>query len=49
MKVGKKVPLLKVLGGGKVEVLDSIVKINVVPKARAPEWIEEVKKRKGKA
>ena len=49
VKIGKKVPLLKVLSGGKVEVVDEIVKINVVPKARAGEWIEEVKKRKGKA
>lgn len=49
VKVGKKVPLLKVLSGGKVEVVDEIVRINVVPKARAAEWIEEVKRRKGKA
>ena len=49
VKVGKRVPLLKVLSGGKVEVVDEIVRINVVPKARAAQWIEEVKRRKGKA
>ena len=46
LKLGKKVPLLKVLSGGKVEIVDGIVKINVVPTSRAPEWIEAVKRRK---
>ena len=46
IKLGKKVPLLKVLSGGKVEVVDGAVKVSVVPKARAPLWIEKVKKRK---
>ncbi|MCJ1257042.1 hypothetical protein MMC24_004867 [Lignoscripta atroalba] len=46
IKWGKKVPLLKVLGGGKVEVVDGIVKVNVVPKSGAAGWIEEVKRRK---
>ena len=46
IKLGKKVPLLKVLSGGKVEIVDGIVKINVVPADRAPEWIESVKRRK---
>lgn len=49
VKYGKKVPLLKLLSGSKIEVLDGIVKINVVPKARASEWIEKVKKRMGKS
>lgn len=47
IKCGKKVPLLKILSGGKVEVVDGIVRINIVPKKRAGEWIEAVKKRKG--
>ena len=47
IKCGKKVPLLKVLSGGKAEVVDGIVRINIVPKNRAGEWIEAVKKRKG--
>ena len=46
IKWGKKVPLLKVLSCGKVEVVDGIVRVNVVPKTRASEWIESVKKRK---
>ena len=46
VKWGKKVELLKVLSGGKVEVVDGIVRMNLVPKVRAPEWIEAMKKRK---
>ena len=46
IKWGKKVPLLKVLSGSKVEVVDGIVKVNVVPKGRANGWIESVKKRR---
>ncbi|MCJ1388881.1 hypothetical protein MMC18_001732 [Xylographa bjoerkii] len=48
LKWGKKVPLLKVLSGGKVEVVDGLVRANVLPKARAEEWIEEMKKRKNR-
>ncbi|MCJ1355018.1 MAG: hypothetical protein MMC33_005009 [Icmadophila ericetorum] len=48
VKYGKKVPLLKLLSGSNVEVVDGIVKVNIVPKARAGEWIETVKKRMGK-
>ena len=46
LKWGKKVPLLKVLSGTKVEVVDGIVRVNVVPKERAQEWIGRVKKRR---
>ncbi|MCJ1380917.1 hypothetical protein MMC17_004026 [Xylographa soralifera] len=46
LKWGKKVPLLKVLSGGKVEVVDGIVRANLLPKARAEEWIQAMKKRK---
>ena len=46
IKWGKKVPLLKVLSGSKVEVVDGIVRVNVIPKARASEWIESVKNRR---
>lgn len=45
VKWGKKVELLRVLSGGKVEVVDGLVRVNLVPKARAPEGIETVKKR----
>ncbi|RPB24086.1 TPR-like protein, partial [Terfezia boudieri ATCC MYA-4762] len=45
IKVGKKVPLGEVLGGGKVEVVDDLVKLMVVPRGRREAWIEEWKKR----
>lgn len=48
VKWGKKVPLLKVLSGGKVEVVDGIVRVNVLPVKRAGEWIEQVRARRGK-
>lgn len=46
VKVGKKVSLGKVLGSPDVEVVDSIVRINVLLKTRAAGWIEEMKGRK---
>ena len=48
MKAGKKLSLLKLLGSGKVEVVDGLVSVNVVPKARAQAWIATWKVRKGK-
>lgn len=48
IKVGKKMSLWKVLGSGKTEVVDGLVRINVVPKHKTADWIEEVKKRRGK-
>lgn len=48
IKAGKKLPLLQILSGGKVEVVDGLVRINVVPTAKAGKWIEEMKARKGK-
>lgn len=49
IKVGKKVSLGKVLGSTGVEIVDGIVRINVLLKARAAGWIEEMKIRKGKS
>ncbi|KAK4033767.1 hypothetical protein C8A01DRAFT_39775 [Parachaetomium inaequale] len=46
VKVGRKVPLLKVLGGGNVEVVDELLKVFVVPKARAEGWVKEFKEKK---
>jgi tetratricopeptide (TPR) repeat protein len=46
IKAGKKMALGKILGSGKVEVVDGLIKMNVVPKGRASEWIEEFKKRR---
>ena len=48
IKAGKKLSLLKLLSSGKLEVLDGLVRVNVVPKARASEWIADFKKRRGK-
>ena len=33
----------------KVDVVDGVVRVNVLPTRKAGEWIEEVKRRKGKA
>jgi hypothetical protein len=49
IKLGRKVKLGKVLGGGKVEILDGLCTIFVVPKAKVSGWIEEFKRRKGTA
>ncbi|OHE94768.1 hypothetical protein CORC01_09985 [Colletotrichum orchidophilum] len=46
VKVGKKATLLKILSGGNVEVVDGIVRVYVVPTARAKGWIEEFKLKK---
>lgn len=48
IKVGKKMSLGKVLGSGKTEVVDGLVRISIVPKDKAAKWIEEFKKRRGK-
>lgn len=46
LKVGKKAALLKVLVADNVEVVDEVVKIFVVPKSKAPAWIQEFKAKK---
>jgi len=43
VKVGKKVPLGEVLGGGKVQVLDDLVKLMVVPRERREAWMRSGK------
>ncbi|KIX99611.1 uncharacterized protein Z520_04244 [Fonsecaea multimorphosa CBS 102226] len=48
MKVGKKLTLLEALSNGKTEVVDGLVRIYVVPVSLAPQWIEEMKKKRGK-
>ena len=48
IKVGKNMSLLKVLSGGDIEIVDELVKINVLPKQNARAWIEEMKARKGR-
>ncbi|KAI6785167.1 Hsp70/Hsp90 co-chaperone-like protein [Emericellopsis cladophorae] len=46
LKMGKRVTLLKVLGTGKVEVVDGVVRIFVLPKAQADEWVKTFKEQK---
>ncbi|EAS37471.3 tetratricopeptide repeat domain-containing protein [Coccidioides immitis RS] len=48
IRVGKKMSLLEVLSGsgGKVEIVDGLVKINVVPVPKSRKWIEEMKARR---
>lgn len=48
IKAGKKLPLVKLLGSGKVEIVDGLVRVFVVPRVRAMEWIEQFKLRRGK-
>jgi hypothetical protein len=48
VKAGKKLSLIKLLSSGKVEVVDGLVRVMVVPKAKASGWIEDFKKRRGK-
>lgn len=48
VKAGKNLSLLKLLGSGKVEVVDGLMNVSIVPKAKASQWIEEFKKRRGK-
>ena len=46
IKAGKKLPLSKILASGKVEVVDGLLRVYVVPKTRAQEWIEDFKAKK---
>lgn len=46
IKLGKKVNLGSALGSGKVDVLDGVVRIYVVPKPEASSWIDAFKKEK---
>lgn len=46
IKAGKKLPLLQILSGGKVEVVDELVTIYVVPSSKTGKFIAEMKARK---
>lgn len=46
IKAGKKMSLGKILASGKVEVVDGLIRINIVPKDKASGWIEEFKRRR---
>lgn len=49
IKAGKKLSLIKLLGSGKLEIVDGLVRVYVLPKARASEWIEQFKARRGRS
>lgn len=46
IKAGKSLPLLQILSGGKVEVVDELVRVFVVPTAKTGKFIAEMKARK---
>ncbi|KAF2268608.1 TPR repeat protein-like protein [Lojkania enalia] len=46
IKAGKKMALGKILGSGKTEVVDGLIRINILPRAKAAEWIEDFKRRR---
>lgn len=48
LKMGKRVPLLKILSTGKVEIVDEVVRIFVLPKAHAEAWTKKYKAERAK-
>lgn len=48
VKAGKKLAVVKLLSSGKVEVVDGLVRVNILPKSRVAQWIEEFKTRRGR-
>ena len=46
VQVGKKLSLFQALTNGKTEVVDSLVKIYVVPQSLSSRWIEEMKQKR---
>lgn len=46
VKWGKRVPLLKLLGTGNVEIVDNVFKVFVLPKEKAVAWVEDYKSKK---
>ncbi|KAF7590682.1 hypothetical protein BBP40_002517 [Aspergillus hancockii] len=46
IKAGKKIPLLQILSGSKVEIVDQLLKIYIVPTAKTAKFIADMKARK---
>lgn len=46
IQAGKKLPLLQILASGKVEVVDELVKIYVIPTSKKAKFIAEMKARR---
>ena len=47
IKAGKKLALLRILNSGKVEIVDGLLKVNVLPKDKVAMWIEKFKEGRG--
>ena len=47
IKAGKKLALLRILNSGKVEIIDGLLKVNVLPKDKVAMWIEKFKAGRG--
>lgn len=48
IKAGKKLSMIKLLSSGKVEVVDGLVKVQVLPRNKAAQWMEDFETRRGK-
>jgi hypothetical protein len=48
IKAGKKLPLRRLLESGKVEMVDNMLQVFVVPRSKAAGWIETYKKTQGR-
>jgi Cns1/TTC4 Wheel domain len=48
IKAGKKLPLSKLLSSGKIEILDGLVRVHVVPTTKALTWIAQFKEKRPK-
>ncbi|CAK7264477.1 HSP70/90 co-chaperone [Sporothrix epigloea] len=46
VKVGKKMPLGKILAQANVEVVDDVVRVFIVPRDQAEKWVKEFKEKK---
>lgn len=46
IKAGKKMSLLRILASGKVELVDGMLRVNVVPKDKVAAWIEGFKQKR---
>ncbi|KAF2455408.1 hypothetical protein BDY21DRAFT_350760 [Lineolata rhizophorae] len=46
IKAGKKLSLLKLLKSGKIEIVDGMLRVQVVPRSKAQGWIDDFKRRR---
>jgi tetratricopeptide (TPR) repeat protein len=48
VKAGKKLPLSKIFDSGKIEIVDGMLQVYIVPSSRAQSWIATYKERVGR-